>query len=71
MKYELKLNPFITPNFSIATHPQRGADSISIPLSDLSEETLEELCKNFRDEVFKKARIKSTIRSGTSDHNAR
>lgn len=60
MKHTIELEPFSLPNFVRPTAPigkrQDGwKETPAIPLSDLSVETLEELCAEFRIGVFKKA----------------
>lgn len=60
IKTEIKLRPFGTPNFVIPVGlPGRRQDGFkemsSIPLSELSSETLGILCNEFRKEVFQKA----------------
>lgn len=54
----IKLKPWIVPNFARRDRGRGHADddeSIGIPLSDLSPETLDKMCDEFRREVFKKA----------------
>ena len=60
MKHTIELQPFSTPNFVRPVLPigrrQDGFVEVPpIPLSDLSVDTLEKLCAEFRNEVFKKA----------------
>jgi len=57
---QVELKPFVTPNFVLAVvKPGRREDGLkevpSYPLSDLDTETLDKLCRDFRDEVFRKA----------------
>lgn len=52
MKHEIKLQPFRTPNFVLTDSP---SDERSIPLKELSVETLDALCSQFRLDVFAKA----------------
>lgn len=59
----LELKPFSTPNFVIVKTPPRPRqegiiEAPSIPLHELSAQTLDELCNDFRDEVFFKAEKK-------------
>ena len=60
MKHTIELQPFTVPNFVRPVSPVRKReDGIiempAIPLSELSTETLENMCTEFRDGVFKKA----------------
>lgn len=54
MKYEVKLRPFSVPNFVIADWPSKDVDvrrdvnPPSLSLKDVSAESLEELCIQFR-----------------------
>lgn len=57
---KLKLQPFTTPNFVIATRPpgtrREGIqEAPKWALSDVDADTLAKLCDEFRAEVFKKA----------------
>lgn len=57
---EIELTPFNVPNFVFAKgKPVRRQDGFhpapGIPLRDLSPETLDKLCREFRDSVFAKA----------------
>lgn len=59
---QVELQPFQTPNFvRVAGKPglkQEGVQDMQgqcFPLSDLDPETLDRLCRDFRDEVFRKA----------------
>lgn len=58
LQFEIK--PFTTPNYvrrlrngSPGTLPTEDADGI--PLSELDAQTLDRLCNQFRDDVFRKA----------------
>lgn len=58
---KLKLKPFGTPNFVLLdAHPGRREDGIketsSIPLSEVPEEVLVEMCDDFKQEVLRKHR---------------
>jgi hypothetical protein len=62
MRHEVKLKPFNVPNYVIADgpawsglHEGIGPDDAKFPLSDLSPQSLDDLCRRFRDDVFKKA----------------
>lgn len=60
MKHTIELQPFQTPNFvrqvqKEGTRQNGFVESPAIPLSDLSIETLESLCKEFRLNVLAKA----------------
>ena len=48
---ELDLQPFRTPNFVIA----KMNENHTVPLSQLDPITLDKMCRQFRDEVFRKA----------------
>lgn len=57
---ELDLKPFMTPNFvQVKQEPSQRQEGMKEPrsfaLSELDENTLERLCENFTNEVFKKA----------------
>jgi hypothetical protein len=57
---QVELKPFQTPNFVIAVGKpglkQDGMQELpSYPLSDLDADTLDKMCRDFRDEVFRKA----------------
>lgn len=52
MNHSVKLRPFQTPNFAIADINPTAGEAPKFPLSDLSVETLSELCEQFRAEVF-------------------
>lgn len=58
---KIKLQPFRVPNFAICEVPagrrQDGfKEAPKYALSELDDETLEELCRQFKDDVFAKAR---------------
>lgn len=58
LKVELK--PFQVPNFVLAAEKTSSREDgfnkgVSYPLSDLDPYTLDALCNQFRNEVFKKA----------------
>ena len=60
MKHEIELKPFNVPNFVIPVQKpkprQEGfTEAPSIPLSELSVETLEKMCAQFRIDVMTKA----------------
>ena len=62
MEIKLKLKPLSVPNFVIAesrpsTRQEGWKESSSFPLSDLDAETLNEMCNEFRRNVFAKAGI--------------
>lgn len=57
---EVDLQPFMVPNFvRVVSKPGRKEDGVQelpcYPLSDLDSLTLDKLCRQFRDEVFRKA----------------
>ena len=57
---EVELQPFQVPNFvrPVAKPGKREdgfAETVAYPLSDLDSMTLWRLCKDFTDEVFRKA----------------
>jgi hypothetical protein len=58
-KLELDVKPFMVPNFVTVQSPAPAesaeADRASYPLSALDPNTLDRLCDEFRDAVFKKA----------------
>ena len=61
MKHTIELQPFTVPNFAKQFAPVRNREdgwieTPAIPLSELSAETLEAMCAEFREGVFKKAR---------------
>lgn len=55
----LNLIPFRVPDFVLIETPPRGPLNVnpppSVPLNALPQETLEQLCKQFRDSVMEKA----------------
>lgn len=53
----VELKPFTVPNFVRAVSNSLDADdeTVAYPLSSLDASTLDRLCDQFRDEVFKKA----------------
>lgn len=60
MKHTIELHPFKVPNFVRQVMPPRpkqdGMTELpAIPLSDLSAETLDAMCDEFRNAVFQKA----------------
>lgn len=60
LKHSMGLQPFTTPNYvHFVQKPGRREDGISeipsVPLSELSVETLNALCDQFKKDVFKKA----------------
>ena len=60
MKHEIELQPFTVPNYVRQVQPvgkrQDGwTETRLIPLSELSAETLEIMCDEFRGSVFKGA----------------
>lgn len=60
MKIEVKLKPFVVPNFvNVDMGPGKredGPQSLpSFPLAELSAEALDELCTTFRRDIFDKA----------------
>lgn len=60
MKHEIDLMPFTVPNF-VLTYPREGSrqegfqETPKFALSELSVQTLEALCAQFRTDVFTKA----------------
>ena len=53
LKHQIKLKPWRVPNFAIAELSGEPKE-MSIPIHQLSDETLEAMCKNFRDALFAK-----------------
>ena len=55
---KLKLRPFTVPNYVLCEMPagmrQEGRETPKFHISDLSDEVLEALCKEFRNGVFAK-----------------
>lgn len=63
MNHQIKLKPFMTPNFALAEgKPGLRQDGFiqatSYPIQELSDETLEAMCKQFRDDVFAKKEMR-------------
>jgi len=61
IEIKVKLKPFSLPNYVLIERPTRPRQEgfIEDPkyhLSELDDNTLEELCRDFRDGVFAKAR---------------
>ena len=59
MNHIIKLKPFKVPNFVIADIPYPDAikrQVLPIAIHKLTDETLEEMCKAFRDAIFAKKR---------------
>jgi len=61
IKTSIELEPFSTPNFVRQKQPaglrENGFKELpAIPLEDLSDETLNQLCDEFRKDIFTKAR---------------
>lgn len=59
-QHTINLHPFTVPNFvrpimPSTTRQQGFIEAPAIPLSDLSIETLDEMCREFRVAVFDKA----------------
>ena len=61
-KTEINIKPFKVPNFVFLERPPRPRQeginfdtSYSLPLSELRESVLDEMCKEFRAAVFEKA----------------
>lgn len=59
MKVEIEIQPFTIPNYVILKIPgdsnTRTEGAKTLPLKELSSETLDKLCEDFKSEVFKKA----------------
>lgn len=60
-KIEIDLKPFKTPNFVLVNEKvgerQDGVGEVrSFPLSELDSDTLEQLCEDFTNEIFKKTK---------------
>ena len=57
MKIELKLKPFMTPNFVSAEKQEQftRGEGPCFPLKDVDADSLSLLCDQFREDVFKKA----------------
>lgn len=54
-KIEIELKPFNIPNFAIAERHEPGDDERSFPLALIDANTLDRMCEDFRNAVFKKA----------------
>jgi hypothetical protein len=57
-KFEISLEPFMTPNFvrMVTRSPAEKSDRIpTLPLLEIDAETLDRLCDQFRTDVFNKA----------------
>ena len=56
-KIDVELQPFMVPNFVrlCAARAENEKEADAIPLSALDSMTLDRLCDDFRDAVFKKA----------------
>ena len=53
---EFELEPFSVPEYVNTKHSNNSKmDSVSLPLKSLSVATLEELCLQFRQAIFRKA----------------
>lgn len=60
MKHTIELHPFTVPNFARQVQPvgrreDGWKETPAIPLAELSAETLEAMCAEFRRAVFEKA----------------
>ena len=60
MKHTIELHPFMVPNFvrqvaPVGKREDGWQETPAIPLAELSVETLEALCAEFREGVFRKA----------------
>lgn len=57
MKIEIEIEPFVVPNFvrakSTAAFPERNP---AYALGELDEKSLDELCNQFRADIFAKAK---------------
>jgi hypothetical protein len=54
-KIEVDLAPFTVPNFVRVEEEDTGKERTAIALSELDSLTLDQMCREFRDNVFKKA----------------
>lgn len=59
MRLTLNIKPFLVPSYVVLELPEHAlrdglAPLPEIPLSDVDEDALEALCKQFRDDVFAK-----------------
>ena len=53
---EFELEPFPVPDYVNTKHSNNSKmDSVSLPIKSLDTATLEELCTQFREAVFRKA----------------
>jgi hypothetical protein len=52
----VEIEPFMTPNFVRLKGGSIAEEVTAVPLSAFDSETLERMCAEFTDEVFKKAR---------------
>lgn len=60
VQYEVEINPFTVPNFVTTKEQPKGREegfkpSDGIPLSALDSFTLDKLCEDFKNEVFRKS----------------
>lgn len=58
---KVKLQPIKTPNFVFAEEPPRSRsegfkEGAKFHISELDDDTLDELCRQFKDDLFAKAR---------------
>lgn len=73
---EVELQPFTTPNFVLTARPprlkQEGlVETPKLALGDLDSHTLERMCDEFRNEVFKKAGKSRPPQEATYCHKCR
>ena len=54
-KIEVEFKPFQVPSFAICERHEPGDDERSIPLSMIDANTLDRMCEEFTDAVFKKS----------------
>lgn len=58
---KIEIKPFLVPNFVLTTGRKGDTSSLgdavdtTLPMSALDAETLERMCDDFRDSIFKKA----------------
>lgn len=53
---DVELEPFTVPNFVRIRHPDpKAEDIITVPIGTVDSLTLDRMCNEFRDSVFKKA----------------
>ena len=57
IKVSVDIKPFSIPNFVVSKEDADGLAKESFPLNCLDRETIEKLCSDFRDGVFKKAEL--------------